>query len=314
MGNSASSQYHNALQRGVPQLKDVNPYEVLGIPKNFEWTQLKEAYRRTALLVHPDKGGSEELFNLVTDCFKLLAEEYKLRVGNKPHHLLKQESAQYYEKQPAPRPPVDNADDTDFNAKFNRLFEENRFKDEDGAMDGYGDQMVKSSGTREDINIERRLDKFNAKRFHEEFDRNVPATREVTIYKEPQPMLLARKIQFTEIAGEKPDDYTSDEKSSLQYTDYMRAYTTSRLIDPKAVKDRREYKNVEEYKRHRARVVDKPMTDAEAQRMEEAKRAQEEAERRNAERIRARDAAIRDYHAKTGSLLLPPAAPMRNRI
>ena len=48
---------------GKPKL---NPYKVLGIDKNFDETTLKKAYLRMAMKTHPDKGGSEEQFQLVS--------------------------------------------------------------------------------------------------------------------------------------------------------------------------------------------------------------------------------------------------------
>mmetsp|Transcript_35713 Transcript_35713/g.102624 ORF Transcript_35713/g.102624 Transcript_35713/m.102624 type:complete len:134 (-) Transcript_35713:63-464(-) len=38
-----------------------DPYEVLGVPRDADDAAVRAAYRRCALLAHPDKGGSEEV-------------------------------------------------------------------------------------------------------------------------------------------------------------------------------------------------------------------------------------------------------------
>ena len=60
-------------------MDNINPYDILGIHKNFTIEELKDKYKRVAKKTHPDKGGSEELFRLVTLCYKKLYEEYKLK-------------------------------------------------------------------------------------------------------------------------------------------------------------------------------------------------------------------------------------------
>ena len=51
---------------------NINPYEILGVSKNYDLDELKQKYKLLAKKVHPDKGGSEQLFKLVTLCYKKL--------------------------------------------------------------------------------------------------------------------------------------------------------------------------------------------------------------------------------------------------
>ena len=95
MGNSSTRQYtyhqyYNAIKKDKNfnfnkiDFSVLDPYEVLEVNKKFTWNELKEAYKQTALLTHPDKeGGNKIVFNFVTECFKTLAEEYKSRSLNK---------------------------------------------------------------------------------------------------------------------------------------------------------------------------------------------------------------------------------------
>jgi DnaJ-class molecular chaperone len=66
MGNSSTRQYtyhqyYNAIKNNPNfDFSSINydlldPYEVLEVPKNFTWEELKNAYNYTALITHPDK-------------------------------------------------------------------------------------------------------------------------------------------------------------------------------------------------------------------------------------------------------------------
>jgi len=41
---------------------DRNYYDILDIERNAEETAIKKAYKKAALIHHPDKGGSDEMF------------------------------------------------------------------------------------------------------------------------------------------------------------------------------------------------------------------------------------------------------------
>jgi len=43
-----------------------NYYEILGIEENSPKEEIKKAYRRLALLHHPDKGGDENKFKEIS--------------------------------------------------------------------------------------------------------------------------------------------------------------------------------------------------------------------------------------------------------
>ena len=104
MGNTSAKHYENMQQRNdysKIDLSNLDPYQVLDVPRNFTWDQLKDAYRQAALKTHPDKkGGNKLVFDFVTTCFKTLAEEYKAKHSNKSHQDLKREASEYYERMP----------------------------------------------------------------------------------------------------------------------------------------------------------------------------------------------------------------------
>lgn len=326
MGNSNTrhatyTQYYETLKKEnggtMPtlsmDLSGVNPYEILGVRKSYTWDELKEAYRRMAKVVHPDKGGSEQLFQLVTDCFRQLATEFKLRQDQKHHHELKQEANTYYSDRPVATREAgrdtSHVADEQFLDKFNRMFEENKLNLEDDQSIGYGHMMEKSNPNRDDINVPQMMKKFNKNKFNDIFEKSAPLSKEIIVHKEPEALPLGRKMQYTELGG-KLDDFSSTsegtgaEGKGLQYTDYMKAHTTTRLVDPRAVTARKEYKNVEEYESARARVLGKKMTNEEKRFMEEKKRQEEAREEERLRRLKERDGMISQHYETVNRLRL----------
>ena len=182
-------------------LSILDHYEVLEIPKNFTWDQLKTAYRSTALLTHPDKeGGNRLIFNFVTDCFKTLAEEYKSREANKSFIELKKQSKDYYDN-------LTNDNDNDnnyneekvignitgasFNEKFNKKFEMCKIDIDENDF-GYGDMMTDSSNDRDDLPDPKNLfdnKKFDNSSFNKIFIKHTlpPPPSQLIKYKDPEP-------------------------------------------------------------------------------------------------------------------------------
>ena len=73
-------------------------------------------------------------------------------------------------------------------------------------------------------------------------------------YKEPEPLLLSKNLQFTELGNKRPDDYSSSsikKNNSLSYSDYMKAHDGTRLVDTEIIKNMKEFKSVDEYEIYR---------------------------------------------------------------
>lgn len=323
-------QYYNDLQRGGQLPRDPDPYDILGLSKNYTWDELKDAYRRTARWVHPDKGGTEAMFNLVTDAFKKLALEYKAKQADRPHHELKREAqaaASRHSEAFAGMPPPLNprmggsagggggmrsagmGDNATFSEKFNAYFESNKFEDETDEMAvGYGSMMAPSSKTREDLSVPQLYKgKFKAERFNQTFEEStLPATSEVVVYREPEAMSLSKTIKYTEIGADRPDDFTRTpvNRSEIAYTDYKVAATTTRLVDPRAVQPRKEFKNVEEFKKHWSSATKAPPTEEELAWRAQKEREEQEKEERRLARLSERDrrAQLHYEHVSRGML------------
>lgn len=324
MGNNSSNrqytyhQYYNAIKTDKSfDFSKINyslldPYEVLEVSKTFTWDELKEAYKHTALLTHPDKvGGNKIVFNFVTECFKILAEEYKARNANKTFMELKQQVKNYYSK--------DNEDDIipapitgdNFNEKFNKTFDMCKLEDEENDF-GYGDIMNESSKIREDFSQENLFEKkkFDNNSFNKIFTKHTPPPpKELIKYKEPEPMVLAKTMNYTEIGGKRPDDYSSSaEKSSknnLIYSDYKIAYSNTRLVDDEMLnKSSKDFKSIEEYEKYRNSKIKKGLTDKEKLYFENKKIKEEQEEYQRLERIKQNDIKIKINNEKASRLFI----------
>ena len=65
--------------RGSERLA-VDPHAILGVPQAASPAEVRAAYRRVALVVHPDRGGTDELFRVVATASEVLAGTAPRRV------------------------------------------------------------------------------------------------------------------------------------------------------------------------------------------------------------------------------------------
>jgi curved DNA-binding protein CbpA len=314
-------QYYNAAQKsGVIDeidfknidIESINPYEVLNVPKNFTWDELKISYRKLAINTHPDKqGGNKDLFNIITHCFKKLADELKMREDDRSHRDLKQQSNEFFHKmtnEALPHPSeVLKPNEKFTNTKFNKNFEKCKLYDEEIEF-GYGSKMEESTKKREDINIEKLIkkNKIDNESFNEIFNKNVPVNKELIKYREPEPLILSKSLQYTELGGKRPDDYSSsiEKTNTLAYTDYMRAHDGTRLVDPRLMKNVKEFKSVDEYEAYRDDKSKKILSAKELKKEElKALKGKKEEEER-LERLRIYDKKIEKSYEKASQLFL----------
>lgn len=323
-------QYYEAMKKSGEaaniDLKDINmdtidPYEVFNISKNFTWNELKETYRKLAINTHPDKpGGNKDIFNIITHCFEKLALEYKKRESDLSHAELKKQSSDFFDKivsNKMPHPSIVNMNrDRDgdsnnaelFSQKFNRNFEKCKVYDDEMEF-GYGKNMEESSKIREDIKIDKviKKNKIDNKSFNDIFNSKVPINKQLVKYQEPEPLLLAKSLQFTELGNKRPDDYSSSsvkKTNSLSYSDYMKAHEGTRLIDTSIIKDMKEFKNVEEYELYRDTKAKVELSAKELKQQEHKKLREEKEEQMRLERLNKYDRNIELSYEKANRLFI----------
>jgi len=82
----------NSVKEKKNILGDIDPYELYGISKNqkIDLQELKLKYKKYALETHPDKNnGDTKNFNIISEAFKVLYEDYKLKQNDKQFNELK---------------------------------------------------------------------------------------------------------------------------------------------------------------------------------------------------------------------------------
>lgn len=65
--------------RGGQGSEAKNYYKILGVPEKATLDEIKQAYRKKALIMHPDKGGDPENFKLLNEAYEILSDDGKRR-------------------------------------------------------------------------------------------------------------------------------------------------------------------------------------------------------------------------------------------
>lgn len=251
--NPEKIKFRRELEEFVEEGND--PYDILGLPEEFTFEQVKRSYRKKALRAHPDKGGDEVEFARITKAYLFIKEEFNKQTMQKQSYELKRD----YESEMEIMPKMKNRDlgGERFNVrKFNKVYEDYRMEDVND--EGYGSWMTERSDAREDIDIKNVFgDKYNKKVFNKTFEKQDVDAQHMQLMKiaEPAPMAISNRLKFTELGGKRPDDFTKstniNASGGLGFYDYKTAHTQSKLVDTRNVKTRKKYKSVDDYERDR---------------------------------------------------------------
>lgn len=60
----------------------MNPHEILGVNKTASKEEIKKAYKRKAMILHPDRGGDKDKFNEAKDAYETLINGDKKKPSN----------------------------------------------------------------------------------------------------------------------------------------------------------------------------------------------------------------------------------------
>jgi curved DNA-binding protein CbpA len=285
----------------------VDPYHILGVSKRFTLEELKEKYKAIAVKVHPDKGGTQELFLLVTKCYKALLKEYERQRGQKEYHELKSDFKKNMQQPSQPRP--QSKFDLD---KFNQVFSENRLNN---AYDNGYQDWIKNTGSDEPYVEEvdkkaaaRKKQSFSADKFNSMFEKSTQVDKRnkyIVKYSEPEPIMASKKIMFTELGEDHVEDFSGDNttKKNLNYMDYKVAHTTSKIVDPKLLQNVKTYKSIEELERHRGSISYDIEEDV-AKVLAERERAEKLKEFKRQEAMRQHDEMVNQQHDRVNRLFL----------
>lgn len=275
----------------------MDPYKVLELPKNFTLEQLRSNYKRIAVQVHPDKGGSDYLFKAVTLCYQKLKKEHDLRKADALFYELREKAGEHTVR----APPLRKGET--FNAdRFNKMFEEHKIADDEPSSEGYAGWMSRSDPRREDLDVKNSIGKFSLDKFNRAFE-STPVSKDsrvLTRYRDPLP---AQQVVAAELGVQKIDDFSGhDANGKLVFTDYKVAHTTTRLVDPSSVRARKEFRSVEDLQASREKVR-YTMSEKERHMYEKARIKDEERERARVSALRQRDEFIERQYQKLTQLL-----------
>lgn len=295
-------------------MEQFDPLAILDLPANYNIDMLRNAYKQVALKAHPDKGGSEYLFKVVTQCYRYLLADLKKREADKQFHELKKEflketQQQHRHKQSHKSPPSPQSAQTVFYNgsrfdpdKFNKFFTDNRFIDEVHEQ-GYKEWMEKH----EIKETPKYKGSYNAHGFNEQFEKNTQVSvnnKHLIKYKEPEPLVASKRLGFTELGQDSIDDFSGENKSlkNLNYMDYRLAHTTSRMVDPATVSERQRFQNIQELERTRENVRYQ-MNESELREYDKKLRIQKKLDEQRQNTLRSYDERLANHYSKVNSLL-----------
>jgi hypothetical protein len=338
----------NAITKMAPAKKAMDflheAYDRLGLsddePLSLE--VLKAAYKRRAVIVHPDKpGGNAEDFDALTKSYLYLQEVYnklipkaartdtskpvtmaaakKYRedasipvyddgsagislVVRDPDMPVARQGAGQRQKEPDLPPVMLNPKKLDMNV-FNQLFEQNRLPDPEHD-DGYGDWLSSQEEA-----VKRRPEsslrgKFNLDVFNKAFEsEGVEAKKETGIQKYNSPDAMVLNPNAVVLGGEKPSEYTSPAGAGLQYTDLKAAYSSRTTFSQEVAGVRVGAKTIAQAKAEREKDPG-PVTPEEQKHLEEIRLRTEQMERNRVMRAAARDADGEAFSARMKQRLL----------
>lgn len=285
--------------------QQINPYEIFGLDKNFDINELKQKFRKMVLKYHPDRGGHPFKFNIIQQCYNKLKNDFEMRQNNKTAYEMKNAHSEYAEQQRG----VMNKElcRDNFNVdKFNNVFSKVRLGN---AYDrGYGNQMEKSSKNRDDIEPPTRLQSgISNQRFNQAYQNNVQNCKQENLhiikYQKPEALPSSKKINYSELGEREVNDFSKRTVGGgVEYTDYMRAHTTNRIVDPTMV-NRTQFRSINELQSRRENA-DFTLTSQEASLYENEVLQKEEIEQQRRENVQYNDRLIAENFNKFNQLFL----------
>lgn len=288
--------------------------QVLGLEEEVALTEeaLKAAYKKAAFKAHPDKGGSEKAFEMVTRSYAYLSEILRRIRGGRdqlkkveaPNALKDErfkESQQFQHVQPIKLDP----NNLNMNA-FNQMFEQTRIPDPE--EEGYGDWLRAESTSSNTPNFSGKFnrDVFN-QMFVEESAKHKQGQNQLAI---ASPQALVMNPGFgTELGRGRPDDYTAAANSGLKYVDLKAAYTTESTFSGQVANVRVDPRDYESYSNSRKRAPD-PLRDEEREAIAAAEKAVAERERQRQVRAAHEDVTANEYFERMKRLVITDGVPI----
>lgn len=287
--------------------------QVLGLEEEVALTEeaLKAAYKKAAFKAHPDKGGNEKTFEMVTRSYAYLTEILR-RIRGGRDQLKKveaptalkderhKESQEFQHVQPIKLDP----NKLDMNA-FNQMFEKTRIPDPE--EEGYGD-WLRTEGSTSAPNFS---GKFNRDVFNQAFvDESAKHNKNSSQLAIASPQSLTLAPSFgVELGRGGGGDFTAAANSQMKYTDLKAAYTTESTFSGQVANVRVDPRDYESYANTRKRAPD-PLRDEEREALAAAEKAVQEREQQRQLRAAHQDVMAGQYFERMKNLILTDATPI----
>lgn len=290
-------------------LEDCDPFNISKSSQTRPGlVQLKNKYKKLALMHHPDKGGSREKFDIVMNAYINLKRLIKYKQDTRGHRDLKRTfRTDQNELQPQTSVDMQNCTGDNFNRqKFNSLYEQTRFHNPYDV--GYGDMMVKSgSEDRDALGVKNFLGKYSTSKFQESFAKKKKESVQkmrVVEYKNPKPV-ETHKLHYSELVQDGIKDFTDARRN--QFTDYKRAHIDNYLIDADTVSQHKPFEtptsvNLKSLEEKRKNIQE--FTPEERRQMEKDKEIEEMLNWEKREKLKQQDERIFKQYKRTHKLML----------
>ena len=262
---------------------------VLGLEEEVALTEedLRKAYKKAAVKVHPDKGGTEQEFEAVTRAYAYLTDILKRIHGGRAKEGVVQEPSKLNDSRKAEskdwemvQPVRLNPKKLDMNA-FNTIFEKTRIPDPD--EEGYGDWLKGGDDAKNGPNFGGKFnrDVFN-RTFEEESKKRAMAGGSALSAVVPQALTLAPG-HGVEIGRGAAEDYTAPAGGNMRYTDLKRAYTTDSTFSSQVANIQVESRTYDKYAEGRKKAPT-ALNDAEMEAIQAADKFQQKQEQQRSMR------------------------------
>lgn len=290
--------------RKLPSTK-LDPYKILGIPKQFNEAMLKKAYLKKAMKAHPDRGGSKREFQKVSIAYTVLKKKLKEQGEIHHHNELKQNAESFMGTQQQGGQNINMKDNFDADV-FNKIYEENRI--EEAYDDGYGSwmQQNESIGSSQPKMFQ---GNFNKDMFNHEFEKYKQEQKQkmgsqVVQYQEPQVRLSMKNQDSLVTLGQGKISNFSGEVGNLGFSDYKAAFTVdSTLIDSSSVDINGRANSIKGVERERSNISYQ-LSPEDQQRVAYQEALQKKEERSRIQRLQVYDQKTEDTYHKVHQLLL----------
>lgn len=283
---------------------------ILGLEEEVALNEdtLRQAYKRSAVKAHPDKGGSEQAFEAVTRAHAYLGEIIRRIQGGRTKEgkveaptTLKDSRATDAKDWQHVQPVRLNPKKLDMNA-FNQMFEQTRIPDPDD--EGYGD-WLKSADAASGPKFG---GKFNRDVFNQMFEEEARRSTKGSELSVMQPQALTLGVGHgVELGRGAAGDYTAAANASVKYTDLKQAYTSYNTFSGQVAGVNVENRSFDAYSASR-KAAPTPLADHELAAIQAAERAVEQRERGRQTRAAQEMVQADEYFKRMKQLVLTDGA------